>query len=621
MTAPMEVPTAAPPHWTGRGSPEYRRILAALFLSGYATFSLLYCVQPLLPLFSAHFQLDAARSALSLSLTTGLLAPSILLAGVVSEQIGRKALMAASLGLAALFDLLAAGAPNWTVLLVLRALEGIALGGAPAIAMTYLAEEIHPTSLGLAMGLYVGGTALGGMAGRLLTGVAAQLLGWRGALATIGVLGAVSALAFLLLLPASRNFRKQPGFDPRGFFDAWTGHLRNPGLRALFAIGGLLMGSFVTLFNAVTYRLLAPPYRLNQAEVGTIFVIYLLGTAASTLAGGLTGRIGRTPVLAAALCASLLGLLLTMLSPLAFVIAGLAVITVGFFAGHAVASGGVGHLARGGKAQAASLYLLSYYLGSSLLSLIGGLLWEQGGWQAVAGFCAGLLLLCLWLALKAGLALQAGRALPLALLLVGMAASSASARAIPSPFLQQMIRSEAPSPSPPPAGMGILSALRIGGRPVRLGATPIGAVAHRLGVALDYQHDAGDSITWFCVRLDAKRSRRHPARGPSLWVVSDAESVDTPHAINAVAVDALGSEARRCATPQHPVDLELDRHIARPGDAAGTVARLYGHAPVRAGRSAYGLPGMQPDPVPLVLTLSMRNTHVEAIWLAATPDN
>ncbi|WP_428390782.1 MFS transporter [Lichenicoccus sp.] len=605
-------------HWTAPGGPAYRRINVALFLSGYATFSLLYCVQPLLPLFSRQFRLDAAQSALALSVTTGLLAPSILLASALSEATSRKALMAASLTVAALLDLLAAMAPNWSVLLLLRALEGIALGGAPAIAMTYLAEEIHPDGLGRAMGLYVGGTAIGGMAGRLLTGFAAQLSGWRGALAVIGLLGAASALAFMLLLPTSRNFRARPGFDPGFHLAAWTRQMRNPCLRALFAIGGLLMGAFVTLYNAATYRLLAPPYRLDQAEIGAIFTIYLLGTAASATAGTLVDRVGRTPVLAAALGTALLGLLLTLLAPLALVIGGLAVFTVGFFAGHAVASGSVGRLARGEKAHAASLYLLAYYLGSSLLSLVGGWLWEIGGWPAVAWFCAGLLLAALMLGRLAAPVLLA----PLLLLAAG--SSSVSAREIPSSFMQAMIRAESVSPAPAPADMPPIRRLRIAGETVQLGTTPIDTLAGRLGVAVEHQGDAGDSISWFCVRLDLLPGTRHAPRdahAPSLWVIADAQTASVPRAVSAIALDAIGREARRCPVPARAVDLTLDPRIARPGASAAHVTSLYGQRPARRGRSAYSLPGMQPDTTPLTLTLSMRNNHVETSWLAETPDN
>ena len=623
------------PLWTERGTREYRRIVIALFLSGYATFSLLYCVQPLLPLFSRHFHLDAAQSALSLSLATGLLAPSILLAGAISESIGRKSLMVGSLCLAALLNLVAAAAPNWTVLLVVRALEGLALGGAPALAMTYLAEEIHPSGLGLAMGLYVGGTAIGGMAGRLVTGFAAQAFGWRGALAAIGLLGAASAVSFVLLLPASRNFSRRPGFNPRFHLEAWTRHLRVPGLRAIFAIGGLLMGSFVTLYNAAGYRLLAPPYNLNQAEIGTIFIIYLFGTAASTLAGSLVDRVGRKPVLATALCISLLGVMLTLLTPLAMVIAGLVLFTIGFFAGHAVASGSVGRLAQGAKAHAASLYLLSYYLGSSLLSLIGGLLWEQGGWQAVAAFCAVLLLLALLLAVGGRRLVSATmpRRLPglmLSLLLPGIAllgmtaAGTAQARAIPSPFLQDMIRAELPNPFPAPDGMPPLATTHIAGLPVLLGKTSIDTLAGRLGIPIEHQGDAGDSVYWFCVRLDVPAGTKHAQHDQSmlsLWLIADAETTGPSHAISAIALNEVGREGRSCAVPTREADLTLDTRIARPGATSATLGALYGHAPPRNGRAAYTLPGIQPDAGLLAYTVSIRNNHVETSWLAFVPDN
>lgn len=146
-----------------------RRISIALFVAGFATFSMLYCVQPLLPEFTTAFQIGAAQSALAISFATGFLAVAIVLAGALSETIGRKGLMFASICGAAILNIVVAVAPSWPILLLARALEGAALGGVPAVAMAYLAEEIQPKNLGLAMGLYVGGTAFGGMVGRVGT--------------------------------------------------------------------------------------------------------------------------------------------------------------------------------------------------------------------------------------------------------------------------------------------------------------------------------------------------------------------------------------------------------------------------------------------------------------------
>ena len=607
------------PVWTLRGSRNYRRIVVALFLSGYATFSLLYCVQPLLPLFSQHFRLDAARSALSLSLATGMLAPSILVAGALSETLGRKTLMAGSLTVAALLNLLCAMSPGWTLLLVLRGLEGFALGGAPAVAMAYLAEEIHPSGLGLVMGLYVGGTAIGGMAGRLLTGLVAEFAGWRAALATIGLLGAASAACFVLLLPASRNFVRRPAFEPAYHARAWLAHLRTPGLPTLFAVGGLLMGSFVTLYNATGYRLLAPPYNLNQAEVGAIFVIYLFGTAASAGAGMMTDRIGRKPVLAAALLASLLGVALTLANPLAAVIGGLALFTVGFFAGHAVASGSVGRLALQTKGHAAALYLLSYYLGSSLLSILGGVAWEWAGWNAVAGFCALLLILALALALlpqRPAIRRGAGAA---ALLLALAPTMPARAATLPA-FMQQMLRAELPDPAPAPAEMKPIGTIEVAGVPLAFGHAGIAAIAGRLGVPVRHQGDAGDSVYWACARLDVPAGTRHPREVPTLtlWLLSDAEATGRAHAVTALALDSVREDDRSCPVPQHEPDLTLDARIVRPGTDAARIGMLYGRTPRRDGRSAFVLPTADGT---LTLTVAMANGRVQTVWLADTPDN
>jgi len=393
-------PTAATPPfsptlWIKRGAASFWRANIALALGGYSTFSLMYCVQPLLPILARDFDLSATQSSLALSVTTGLLALSIFVAGAVSEMVGRKALIAASLCSAAALNVLAACAPSWPLLLLARGLEGIALGGAPAVAMAYLAEEIEPHSLGFAMGLYIGGTALGGMTGRVLTGIAADLGGWRTALAVIGALGLASAFGFVALLPKSRNFVQRPGLNASYHLSAWGGHLSAKGLPLLFAIGFLVMGGFVVVYNYAGFLLTGPRYGLSQAAAGAIFLVYLLGMVASSLAGAAGDRFGRAPVLAAGLLIFAAGLTLTLAHALAALIAGIGLVTIGFFVAHGIASGWVGRMAKGAKSHAASLYLLAYYLGSSLLGSAGGWFWTRHGWGGVVGFVAVLMIAAL----------------------------------------------------------------------------------------------------------------------------------------------------------------------------------------------------------------------------------
>ena len=130
-----------------QGTAAYRRATLALFCAGFATFAMLYCVQPLLPLLAAHFAVSAATSSLALSLTTLCLALCLLVSGALAESWGRKPVMAAALGLASLLGLASVLVDSWQLLLALRALLGLALSGLPALAMAYVGEEFEPESL------------------------------------------------------------------------------------------------------------------------------------------------------------------------------------------------------------------------------------------------------------------------------------------------------------------------------------------------------------------------------------------------------------------------------------------------------------------------------------------
>ncbi len=374
------------------GTVEFRRTNLAMFAAGMATFGLLYCVQPLMPEFSRQFQVSAAESALSLSLTSVVVAVTMLFAGPVSDAWGRKRIMTLSLFASAGLMLLAAAAPNWHSLLMVRALLGLTLGGLPAVGMTYLSEEVHPESIGLGMGLYIGGNAAGGLGGRLIAGVLTDLFGWRVGVGTVGAIGAVAALLFVRYLPPSRRFVGQP-LQFRASIRRFKGLFRDPGLPWLFAEGSVLLGGFVTVYNYIGYRLMAPPYSLSQSAVGMIFGVYVVGMFSSSWIGHLAGRLGRRKVLWTMFVLELLGLALTLTGFVALIVLGVAVITFGFFGGHSIASSWVGRRAGNAKAQASAIYLFAYYMGAGIAGAWGGLFYADFGWDGVAAFVAALFML------------------------------------------------------------------------------------------------------------------------------------------------------------------------------------------------------------------------------------
>ena len=373
------------------GTPLFRRTNLALFAAGIATFGLLYCVQPLMPEFSKDFGVNAAGAALSLSVTTGVLAFAMLLAGAVSDAWGRKSVMTVSLLASSVLVLATAMVRDWHMLLVLRTLLGLTLSGLPAVAMTYLSEEMHPDSIGLGMGLYISGNALGGMGGRLVAGVMADFVGWRAGVGAVGAIGLLAGLVFWRSLPPSRHFTVQP-LHWKTLRGRFAGAFRDAGLPWLFAAGFLLLGAFVTVYNFIGYRLLAPPYGLSQAVVGLIFSVYLIGTFSSAWMGHLAGKLGRRKVLWTAFALMLVGVLLTLATSLALIVLGIVAITFGFFGGHSIASSWVGRRAGAAKAQASSMYLFAYYMGSSLAGAGGGLFYASHGWNGVAAFVGALVL-------------------------------------------------------------------------------------------------------------------------------------------------------------------------------------------------------------------------------------
>jgi YNFM family putative membrane transporter len=277
--------------------------------------------------------------------------------------------------------------------------------------MAYVSEEVHPRSIGLAMGLFIGGNAIGGMAGRLVSGALTDLASWRIAVGAIGALCLAAALTAWQLLPRSAHFHPRRA-DPVNLLRSFADHLGDPVLRRLFAEAFLLMGGFVTIYNYLGYRLLAPPYGLSQTAVGAIFVVYLVGTASSTWVGGLAGRLGRQRVLWVMIAIMLTGVALTLFSSVVLILAGIVAVTFGFFGAHSVASSWVSQ-ARTSKAQASALYLFGYYLGSSVVGTLGGLFWASFGWPGVAGLVSGLLIVALAMALRlARLAVVSGQGTP-----------------------------------------------------------------------------------------------------------------------------------------------------------------------------------------------------------------
>jgi YNFM family putative membrane transporter len=275
----------------------------------------------------------------------------------------------------------------------------VALSAVPAVVLTYIGEEVDSAAIGLAVGLNIGGNVLGGMSGRLATGVLADHLGWRGAIAVVGGLGLVSAAILWRSLPPSRRFvpRSRP---LESALAGLAAPFRDRGLPWLFLESFLCMGAFVSVYNYIGFRLLGPPYNLSQTLVGLIFTCYLLGAVSSAWIGDFAGRVGRRKVLWAAVVGMAAGVALTGARSLPVVVLGVALLTFCFFAAHSIASSWVGRRAGAQRAEASAVFLFFYYLGASVIGTFSGYAWTHYGWPGVVALLVGLLAVALAVSMR-----------------------------------------------------------------------------------------------------------------------------------------------------------------------------------------------------------------------------
>ncbi len=363
------------------GPGDVRRLGGAMLAAGLAAFGLLYMTQAVLPSVGATFGVGPTMASLTVSFATGALALAILPMSSLAESFGRTRMMRAGLVAALLLAVGCALSGQLWELLTCRALMGVALGAVVAVAMGHLGDEIHPAKVSAAMGVYVAGNTIGGVVGRLIPGLALDFGSWRFALLTFAGFAALAIVAFMVLLPSPHRFTPMPagvGAHLRSARDL----LADPGIRRLCGIAFLLMGGFVACYNFLTFRLTAAPINLSAGAASRLFLAYLAGTVSSTVAGYCAGRFGRRRVLCTAIATSVVGLAFTLSDELPWIAVGLGIFTAGFFAAHSTASGWISASSSGHRAQASALYLMSYYLGSSVLGAAVGLAFLAGGWPA-----------------------------------------------------------------------------------------------------------------------------------------------------------------------------------------------------------------------------------------------
>ena len=350
-----------------------------IWVIGFFAFLNVYSMQAVLPLVMQDFKASPVQAGMTVGSTVLAIALVSPFMGMLSDAIGRKLVLSASMLVLTLPTALIPMAQSLSSIIVLRFIQGLAVPGIVVVVIAYIAEEFRQGGVARMTSTYVSGTVVGGFSGRFLAGHTGEWLGWRGAFWAMAALNLLGALMVVWLLPASRNFVANR--DLKGNLQTLRKHLANRRLWAVCAVGFCVLFSLVGCFTYVNLYLAFAPFHLSPASLANVFGVYLFGAVVTPFAARLTVRYGFLRSLLAALAVSMVGLFLTLVPSLPVIVIGLAICSSGVFICQSSTISHISARVTEGRSLATGLYYMSYYAGGGAASWLAGLAFEREGWH------------------------------------------------------------------------------------------------------------------------------------------------------------------------------------------------------------------------------------------------
>ncbi|MGN7385900.1 MFS transporter [Sporosarcina sp. SAFN-015] len=366
---------------------QFWKIVLGLGFASVFIFASMYSMQPLLPLFTTEFGISVSYASMAMSMTTIGLIVGLIVLGFFSDRNGRKVYVYLSLIGSVIPFLIIANTESFLLIVILRFVQGFALAGVPAAALAYISEEVHKNFTNIATALYISFNSLGGMVGRFMTGFIAEQASWQMSLYILSIFGMVLFIVLLLALPKSRNFVPTDTTFLKDI-EGIVFHLKNPSLLVVFGLGIILQLSFTGVWTYLPFHLIDPPYSLSLETISYLYLAYGFGVVGAPLAGWLSGKFGLRNVRFVGIVLLVLGIGVTAFSSLIVTIIGLCIVCLGFFTAHSLTAASVSKEATHHKGSAASLYLVSYYIGVAMGSTLLSPLYGSFGWGGLVAFTA-----------------------------------------------------------------------------------------------------------------------------------------------------------------------------------------------------------------------------------------
>lgn len=359
--------------------------MPAIYFVTILTISALYAPQPLLPVIVASFGVSTTSAAALTTISFVPLALAPLFYGPFMERFDPLRLLRWGVVLLAVSEGLFFLAGTFPMLLLLRLVQGLLIPALLTAAMTYLSRTSMAARVSRVMAAYIAATIVGGLLGRVCSGLFASLWGWRSSFLIL----AVSLIFAYLWLLTVKPLPPAAGGARQAVLHLLPQVLKKRLFRRVYLMVFCFFFAFAAIMNFIPFRLYEISGVADEWRVGLIYCGYVMGVVTALSAVRVRDSLGSEQrVFKAGLLVYLGALLLLLVPNVPVVFAAMFLFCGAMFLVHATATGWLNRLSEQHKGTVNGLYVASYYGGGMLGSLLPGYLYQAWGWSAFIALLA-----------------------------------------------------------------------------------------------------------------------------------------------------------------------------------------------------------------------------------------
>jgi predicted MFS family arabinose efflux permease len=359
--------------------------LTMLFaLAAGASVGNLYWAQPILGEIVGALGVSPGSSGLLVTLTQIGYAVGVFLLVPLGDTVNRKRIIPALMILCSAALAGSALAPNFAVLLVALALVGVTTVAGQLLIP--LAGDLAPADQrGRTVGTVASGILLGILISRTVSGIVADIFGWRAVYAAAAAIMLILAVLMASALPHLAPRERVPyGKLLRSVLAAVAQHRT---VRVVMLIGAATMCVFTAFWTGMTFLLAAAPFSYSASQIGLVSLVGILGAVAAQRTGPVFDRGWAVPAIGVGLAITLVALAVSGLgasSIIAVLIAG-ALFSIGLQSVQVLAQTMMLSIDPAARSRLNTALVVGNFVGGALGSTLAAVLWQLGGWPAIMG--------------------------------------------------------------------------------------------------------------------------------------------------------------------------------------------------------------------------------------------